>query len=308
MADDLMTLADLATLNDQNAADMGATDIFNAAPLLSVLHATTASNGTTHQYIKETGAPVVGFRAANTGRDHSKSADQLVTITLKILDATFHKDKAIADAYMKGGAPALMAREAKRHLRAGLRKAEEQLINGADVAGFSGMKDELNALAHAMVISAGGSAVGAQSSVYAVRTTSDEANVCAVMGQNGNITIGEFHEQAIADSTGKLFDAYVQSILAWLGMQIGGVKSMARLANAGADGALNDSKMSDLFELFPEEAPPTHFVMNMANLGRLRKSRTATNATGAEAPYPTEWNGIPIITTSSILSTEAVVA
>lgn len=308
MADDLMTLADLAKLNDQNARDMGATDIFNAAPFLAALAATTATNGTTHQYLKESAAPVVGFRAANAGRDHSKSGDTLVTVTLKILDASFHKDKAIADAFTKGGAPALMAREARRHLRAALRKAEEQLINGADVAGFSGMADELDALADAMVISAGGAEADSVSSVWAVRSTSDEADVVAVMGQDGEISIGEYHEQAVADADGKLFDAYVQSVLAWLGLQIGGAKSMARLANVGTGGTLTDGLMSDLFELFPEEAPPTHFAMNKKSLGQLRKSRTATNATGAEAPYPTEWNGIPILTTSSITNTEAVVA
>lgn len=308
MPDTLITLVDLAKINDQNAVDLGVTDIFNAAPFLAALAATTATNGTTHTYLKESGAPVVGFRDVNEGRDRSRSQDTQVTVTLKVLDASFHVDKAIADAYTKGGPAAIMAREAKRHLRAALRAAEGQLFYGTDAKGFASIISVLSALAHPMVHNAAGGALNDRTSVYAVRTTSDETDVVMVMGQDGNIMVADYIQTVIDDATGKKFDAYAQSILGWLGLQIGGAQSMGRLCNIGGAQPLTDALMSRLFEKFPEEAPPTHFVMNKAAQGQLRRSRTATSATGAEAPYPEEWNGIPIITTSSISSNETAVA
>ena len=38
---------------------------------------------------------------------------------------------------------------------------------------------------------------------------------------------------------------------------------------------------------------------------RFRGSRTATNPAGNPAPLPTEWEGIPIIRTASIVNSEA---
>jgi len=40
----------------------------------------------------------------------------------------------------------------------------------------------------------------------------------------------------------------------------------------------------------------------------LRNSRTATNATGTGAPFPTEVEGIPIVVSDAVTSTEAIVA
>ncbi|MCC9644391.1 hypothetical protein LOC71_19130 [Rhodopirellula sp. JC740] len=113
MADTPITIADLVKINSMDVADNDVSDLLIDAPLIRSLVADTASNGTSHKYTKEASAPVVGFRSANDGRDHDASSDTLVTIDLKILDASFHVDKAVADAYTKGGPDGLMAREAK---------------------------------------------------------------------------------------------------------------------------------------------------------------------------------------------------
>ena len=80
MADSFLTLADLVKINDMNLADLEVTDLLNMSPVLAMLPANPASNGTTHKYTKEITAPVVGFRAVNDGRENSKSADELVTV------------------------------------------------------------------------------------------------------------------------------------------------------------------------------------------------------------------------------------
>lgn len=308
MADDLLTLAELATINDQNVADIDVSDIFNKAPFLAALHAAEASNGTAHKYLKETGAPVVGFRPPNDGRDHDVSEDSLVTIDLKILDATNKVDQALADAYQKGGPQAWIARECKRHLRQAFREGEEQIINGTgnDSDGFNGLADELDQLADAMVRGNGGTA--ACSSVYMVRTDPDESHCTVILGQSGNISIGETFQAMVAGATTGTFPAYVTPITGWLGLQIGSAKSVARLANID-DGSnkLDDDALSLMYELFPEDFEPNLIAMNKRSRRQLQQSRTATNATGAPAPWPTEWEGIPIIQTGTIGNAETAV-
>jgi len=310
MADAYLTLADLVVINDQNLADIDVSDLLDDAPLLRTLAADTASNGTSHKYTKETAAPVVGFRDVNNGRENTKSTDTLVTVTLEILDASFACDKALADVY-KHGVEAYIAREARRHLRAAYFAAENQFLYGvgADSNGFAGMADNagLDAIADAMVIN-GGSAVGSiNSSVWAIRTTGDMGHVTAISGQDGNIEIGETIVQRLAGATG-WYPGYYTPITTWLGLQIGSAKSVGRLCNLDAgSNKLADTDMSDLLELFPSHAQPTHFVMSRRSRAQLQASRTATNATGAPAPRPTEYEGIPIITTEAIDDTEAVI-
>src|SRR5688572_14992160 len=113
MADLFMPLPELVKLNDKNARDMGATDIFNDAPLIRSLYATESSHGTKHSYLKETTAPVIGFRAVNVGIENSYGVEDLVTLDLAYLDATFFIDKAIATGY-KGGVEGLFTRKGKK--------------------------------------------------------------------------------------------------------------------------------------------------------------------------------------------------
>ncbi len=307
MADTLQTLADMAKINDMNARDAGATEIFNAAPLLAALHAIESTNGATHTYTKYSGAPVVGFRKPNEGRDHSKSSDTLVTLALEILDASFNVDKMLAEIDKKRGVDGHMAREAQRHLAAAFRKAEEQLIYGADADGFSALVDAYGTLDDDGVLNAVGGAANDRTSVWAIRTVPDESGVCAVLG-SGEISISEYFMQMLVDGDGKKYPAYVQPIDGWMGLQVATGNCVARLVNVGGAKPLTDDLLSDLCEMFEEEAPATHLVMNRHARGQLRKSRTATNATGANAPLPTEFDGIPIITTSSISKNETAVA
>src|SRR6185295_9665360 len=101
MSDVNPTLADLVKVNDANLANIEVSDLLQDAPFLAALYAQTASNGTDHKYLKETGAPTVGFRAVNTGRENSSDADTLVTISCSILAASNFVDKALADSYTK---------------------------------------------------------------------------------------------------------------------------------------------------------------------------------------------------------------
>lgn len=302
----MYALADMIRINDRNLADYEATDLLQGAPFLAALAADMASNGTQHKYLKEITAPTVGFRAINEGRAHSNSVDELVTVELKILDAGWTVDKAAADIY-RWGPEAFIARESLRHLRAAFFKAEQQLINGADIAGFSGMVDALHDLDGTMVLSGGASS--ARTSVWMVRSTPDFRDAAVILGQDGNIEWGETTVQRIEDDGGDYYFGYVTPIQGWMGMQVGSSYSLARYANIGTGNneTLDDAKLSALLELFPSDRPPTMVVMNRRSLGQLQRSRTATNATGAEAPRPTSYEGIPIIVTDAITNSEDAV-
>ena len=315
MADDLKTAADLATINDRSLAEINVTDLLQSAPLLASLQATYATHGNIHKYTKETGAPVVGFRAANAGRAHDSSVDTAVTIDLAILDASTTVDQAIADAYVKGGAEAYIDKENMRHLKQAFFYAEQQIFYGTgnDASGFAGLEDNagLNQLADELCIGAGGST--ALSSVFIVRTLPDESAACLVLGRSGNIAIGESIIQRVSDSYGLHFPAYFTPITGWLGMQIGSAYDIARIANLGTDSGkgLTDALIYEALGLFPAVALNAkqflRIVCNRRSLQQLRASRTATNATGAPAPIPTEVDGIPIIVTDALSNAESAV-
>ncbi len=311
MADTFLSLADLVKVNDQNLADIDVKDILDDAPFMGALAADTSSNGTDHKYLKETGAPVVGFRDPNTGRENEKSGDTLVTINLKILDASFNVDKALADAYKKGP-EAYIAREAKRHLKAAFFVAEQQFINGTgnEADGFTGLADAL-ALPNAMTHDAGGSTADTASSVYLVRTNADGTDATAITGEDGQISIDESVVQAIEDvANGGRFTGYHTPILGWLGLQVGSAHSVGRICNITEDAGktLDDDLIYRALSLFPASRQPNLIVMNRRSLRQLRESRTATNATGTPAPRPTDVDGIRIVTTDAIVSTETILS
>lgn len=313
MSNSFFGLTDLIKINDQNARDLGVTDLLNRAPFLKVLNATTASNGTQHHYIKQTGAPTVGFRAVNTGKDNSTSAYTEVDITLKNLDASFMVDLAVANGY-RGGPQALISRQANEALQQAFFTFEKQVFygTGADANGFAGLADNtsFDGLSDSMVVGAGGTTASTGSSCWLIRTTPNEMDMTAVIGQQGQITIGETVVATKADDSTatKTYGVYYTPIQAYAGLQIGSAYSVARIANLTADSGkgLTDDLIFQAISLFPAYAQPTHIVMNRRSLAQLQKSRTATNPTGAPAPFPQDVSGIPVVVTDAISSTEAL--
>ncbi len=312
MADAFLTLSDLTTINDANLADRDISDLLDDAPLLARLAADVVP-GTDHKYVKETSAPVVGFRAVNDGLENTKSADTLVTINLKILDASFAIDKALADAYI-GGPEAYIGREAARHLKSAFFHAEKQILSGTgnEADGFNGLPDDgnLNAVADDMVVNGGGTTDSTASSVWAIRSAGDMNDCVAIAGDNGKIDIGDSVVQRLAGSSTGSYPAYYTPIQGWLGLQIGGKYSVGRLANVTEDSGktLSDSMLADLLSVFPAGRGPNYLVMSRRSLKQLQQSRTATNATGAPAPFPSEAFGVPIIVSDGVSDVETLVS
>lgn len=313
MADSFLGLDELLKISDKNLAELDITDLLQDAPLLAALAADTASHGTQHQYLKETGAPTVGFRAPNAGVENSKSSDTLVTVNCSILDASFNVDKAVADPYPKGGAQAFIGREAARFLKAAFAKAEAQYLYGQAAGaanGFAGMVDVLRYLdVNAdMLVNAGGSTADTGSSVFLIRTGANDLQ--AIAGANGELAISESVVTPLLDGDGKRFTGYHTPIIGHMAMQAGSKYSFARICNltAQAGKGLTDDLIYQALALFPASRQPNLIAMSRRSLEQLRESRTATNATGTPAPRPQDVEGIRIVVTDSIVNTEAIVA
>lgn len=323
MADDLHAIADL--IGDAfDLAPIEVSDLLKASPFVATLPMEPSSNGTTHKYVKETGAPVVGFRAPNGGRDMDSSDDTGVSLDLKVLDWSFLVDMKVADAWKKGRENYL-AREAKRHVKAALFKFEKQIIQGVvgasdsaapttgDASGFLGFRDAatVNAIADAMVVNAAGIVADVNSSVWAVRIAED--GVCGVY--KGDSPAFEMDPTVVVQSIvnpgtdNKTFPAYYTPAGAWLGLQVGSAFDIGRIANLNDTVApLTDDWIAKLLERFPVGFGPTHLLMSRRSRRQLQDSRTATTTNGAPAPFPEESFGVPIITTDAITNTEELLA
>lgn len=314
MADSFQTLAQLVTLNDKNLADYEISDLFTMAPALAVMPAVMASNGTLHKYLKETTAPTVGFRAVNDGRENSKSVRDLVTLTLKIMDASFATDIELAKAY-KGGVDAFLQMETVSHLKQSLFEVESQLWygtgTGGDSAGFAGLGDNAgyDKKDDTYVVDAAGSTAGTASSAWLLVCDPGLKGVAVVGGNDANITIEDPVITRIAGSSTGTFPAYYVPISGYVGFQIGGAATAVRICNLTED---SGKGLTDVLIANAIEKVPTHYrpylklFINRRSQRQLQASRTATTATGTPAPFPEESFGVPIIVTDSILSTETL--
>lgn len=304
MADSFYPLTEAVKINNANLAPFEASNILNKAPFLQALATIMASKGTQHEVICETTAPSAGFRAAYDGVENSTSGDTVTTINLKILDSSFAVDKALADSYSKGW-EAFVEREAKRHLRQSFFEYESQVIYGTgnDSGGFSGFANQTNLddSDDAQVVNAGGAT--AVSSVFLVY--SDPEHVAAILGNEGNIQIDESVVQRVAGSATGTFPAYYTPVTAYVGLQIPSIYDVVRICNIDAgSNTLTDDLIAQAIEIFPSDRQPNLMVMSRRSRRQLQNSRTATNPTGAPAPFPTEAFGIPIIPSDAVSNAE----
>lgn len=319
MAHDPIAAADLLIINDKNALDAGASSILDDAPLIRALAATTASNGTTHKWLRRTGNPAATLRALNVGRDMDSSVHETVTATMAVLDGSFYCDVAAAQSY-KDGIQAFLDREAMYSLRSAFAVAESDLIYGTTISGFASLLGCNHSDDHG-VVNAGGTTASTGSSVWLLRSTPDLSSVAVVLGENGVINVEEptiTPMYSSNDPTTLAYPAYFVSITAWLGCQTGAGsddsatvhRDVCRIANLTEDAnkGLTDDLLAKGLEKFASSRPPTHIVMNRRSLRQLQISRTSYHPTGAPAPRPMEYEGIPIIVTDAIVNTETLLS
>lgn len=305
------TLNGLVQINDLNLADINVTDLLQDAPVLRQLVAVPASQGgTLHKYIKQVTAAQAQFRAVNTGVANSAPQQEDIEVTCKYLDGSFHRDVAIADGY-RGGRGAYMQKETAKALLSLFAGLEEQLLKGTDSGltgtGFNGLRDYtfVQNLHDDMVVNAGGD--GGRS-VWLIRSTEDD--LAMVAGNDGLLSFDIDPDVTVPIvtnvSTGAAYDAIRVILGGWFAVQFGSKYSLGRIANIdGTSGnALTDAYIASAISKFPAARPPTLIVMDRTSWYELQNSRTATNPTGAPAPFPESAFGIPIVATDHLKTDE----
>jgi hypothetical protein len=158
-----------------------------------------------------------------------------------------------------------------------------------------------------MVYDAGGTTANTGSSVWGIRF-GETQGAQLVVGNGGSFSMDPVRVGDITGANGKTLTGYVQEMLARVGLQVGNLNGVGRIKNLTADAGkgLTDAKIGSFLSLFKIGYRPDVLLMSRRSLEQLRASRTATNATGAEAPIPDSAFGIKIVPTESILDTEAI--
>lgn len=297
------TLLDIAIANGSDAVVGLIEEVVKAHPELE-LGAARTIKGLNYKTLVRTALPTVGFRSANEGYAASKSTFENRLVDTFIFNPRWECDKAIADAH-EDGAQAFIALEASGIMEASMIALCSQFYYGtsSDAKGFPGL---IAAYDSAMEVDAGGTTATTGSSVWGVRFGAKD--VQWVYGNNGSLALSPVAEARILDGSSNPYTAYVQELLARPGLQVASKYSIGRIRDLTADSGkgLTDALISQLLSKFPVGRPPDLLLCSRRSLSQLQSSRTATNATGAPAPFPTESFGIPIRVTDAIVDTEAL--
>ena len=300
------TLLDVAIANGSDAVTGLIEEATKAHPEIMLGQARTIA-GLQYKTLVRTANPTVSFRNANEGVVASKGTYENRLVETFILNPRIEADKAVADAFEDGWEAAL-AMEAM-----GITEASMQILAkcfyygvrtayGGDAKAFPGLLDAYDSTN--MVVDAGGTTDDTASSVWAVKF--GPKDVQWVYGNGGELAVTDPRIETIYDASNNPLTGYVQELLARPGLQVGSIRSIGRIKKLTADSGkgLTDARIAALLEQFEVGVVPDVLMMNRRSLKQLRESRTATNTTGAPAPFPVESFNIPIAVTDSISSIE----
>lgn len=316
-----LNMLDIAKLNGNDAVVGLIEEVRTAAPDVMAFPARTI-RGVSYKIGVRTALPGVGFRAVNGGTTYTKSEFVNRLIETFVLGGNIRADVAAAGAY-EDGPDAWKAIEAAGVMRQSMIKLGQQIFYGTatDAKGFPGLQEIHTAysatLSAPIVVDAGGTTASTGSSVYGVKFGPQDCQL--IFGSGTVFELSEWFQQMVNDGTaGQDYLAHVASLNAWVGLQVGSVYSVGRLKDATEDSGkgVTDAKLAELLSKYPVGNAPDVWFMNRRSAFQLQSSRSATSVTNSSqkqgdgrdifAPMPTESNGIPIIITDSIVSTEAL--
>ena len=312
----IMTSSDVIKINNSEELVGVIDECIGVIPELQFFGASPVTKNT-YKTLCVSALPTVGFRAPGTMREFSTPTLGNKTVELKYLDAMWILESSLADMDDWGREEAIAIQQ-KFHLKSALEKVASQTWYGASAidGGFNGLKGIIGAVSDAdtddgtMVIQVDSGAITDGTSVFAVRTGLD--SIQYAWGNGGRFFEGEIIKtpRINLNAGGTALEGayyYSQELASWVGLQVTSRNAAAMitgLSAAVANKGLTDDLLYQLIEKFPAGAPPQAIFMSRRSLGQLRKSRTATNATGAPAPIPTEIEGIPIYATDAIVNNE----
>ncbi len=302
-----VTLLDVAKLD----AGVGSPLISEVAVLVPETRVVPVDiiNGAEVSLSVNTAAATVAFRNANEGATPSVGVFESRLYQTQVIDANIVID--IQGVLNASKDPArVMASSARTVMEATLKHLGTQFYyggtaqSGADTKAAPGVLAQSNT-ATTHVVDADGST--ALTSAYMCRL--GEGYVDWVWGNGTTLNMSEWSEETVYDADNKRLRALVSYLSGRVAPRVANKNAIVRIKKIGTD---TGKKMTDLllFEAYQKLTTlgqePNAIFMGPRSLEQLRQSRTATNPTGAPAPLPTDWNGIPIYITNSLSLAETV--
>ena len=312
MAYAYLTALDIAKSNGADRSVGLIEENLNAAPEFELFPARPIP-GVSFKTLVRTAYPTTGFRAVNEGVEPTKSTYVNKQFECFYYDGQMEIDNATASMDDQGPAHAL-AMEEDGHSRAFMLTTGKQFYygrgTGGDAKGFPGAVEICDST---MVVDAGGTTADTASSVYAVVVAPKFFEL--IFGQNSVLQMGEWRKQTITRNSKEL-TAYKNAMEGWVGSAFYSKYAVARIKKLTADSGkgLTDTLLAQLLGKFPVGVKPTHLFMSRRSRQQLQIARSVTlfgQGSGRPsqptiAPVPTEYDGVPIIATDSILDTEAL--
>jgi len=261
--------------------------------------------------------PTTGFRAANGGQTPSKSGFAQKLVECFIFGGIIEIDKAVALAHEDGPAAYEMI-ESSGVAESALRELGSQIWYGTsnEALGFPGAKaftpfgGTTAVTGDALTVDATGSTSSTASSVYAVKFGPKYTEL--VGGRGSALALSPFMDQLLTDADGKKYAGRVADLTGWIGLSIQSEHSIRRICNltAQTDKGLTDARLAALLATFPVGVIPDAIFASRRSVTQLQTARTLLNYGKNDqakiADYPTNYMGIPIIPTDSILDTDAI--
>jgi hypothetical protein len=256
-----------------------------------------------------TSLPAAGFRDANDGPTATKA-----TYENRVVEAFFFNPRSEVDAMVaesdERGADVCLAEDAEAQLKGAFRQLSMQFYYGTNAlyGGVAkGNPGLIDAVPAANVVDALGDEAATASSVWFVKWGPNELQW--VLGNNGSFEVEDPRLGDFLGTNNALLTGWITEMRARIGLQIANpVRALARIKNltaaTDATGQLSDAWLSKGLEKMSE--PPDAIFMAKRSWFALQRSRTATTTTGAEAPLPKDFMGIPILISEGISITEAV--
>lgn len=303
MADSILSLMDLAKFNGLDGMEPMIDEVTKTAPELRIVPGRTIK-GLNYKTLVRTGLPTVGFRDFNEGTDRTKATYENRLVEAFLMNPRWGADKAAADVY-EDGAAAYIAMEAEAHLQASVQHLSSQFYYGSanDAKGFVGLLDSYDSAN--MTVDATGDGSDC-TSVWLVKF--GPGHVQFVYGNNGEMSLSDVDLRDMEDADGKRFTGYHQEMNLRIGLQVGSLRSVARIKDIDSGKPLTDALIYKALEKFAGGIVPDAIFLTKEANGMLRASRTATNATGAAAPIPeaipVPGGLVPLIITEGITNTE----
>lgn len=306
-----LTLLDIAQRDGNRKVIEGLHAIGRGAPEVYNIAASTIQ-GTSYTISICEGVPRVGFRNANEGNSGAKSKYIKKNVECHIISEIITCDKAVAQSSPKGAA-AEMTRETKHVLTGAMLSIGMQTYYGTrwEKKGFPGIQQvmgdymTLSADPAKNIDNKANREDNSGSSVYMIVSGPDFLEY--QYGNGKGLDISSVREQILTLDDNTQLDAYVASLLGHVGLQCASPFSVVRIKNITKDNPLTDRLLAQGLNLFPAGIAPSGIYMNRTSRLQLQNSRILAPTTGSGqtyAPTPTEFEGIPIVCTDSILDDE----